>query len=134
MKYLFLLLLPSLTFASPITTTNLLNTLNHDRAKIGVHAVSLDTKLMQKAQQRAVTLYDADQWSHDNWKLSFIGTKFASGYRGENLARNFDTTEETNQAWLDSLLHRQNIMNYRYTSVGIGIYKNYVVELFGGNL
>ncbi len=59
-------------------------------------------------------------------------------YAGENLAVNFDDNQEVNDAWLNSTLHRANILSKRFTEIGIaaaeGIYKGnkstFVVVMF----
>lgn len=60
-------------------------------------------------------------------------------YAGENLAVNFSDSVDVNNAWLNSPTHRANILNDRFTEVGIatarGMYKGretvFVVQMFG---
>lgn len=60
-------------------------------------------------------------------------------YAGENLAVNFVDSEEVVEAWLNSPAHRQNIMNRRFTEIGIGTatgtYEGretiFIVQMFG---
>lgn len=60
-------------------------------------------------------------------------------YAGENLAVNFDNSEDVNNAWLNSPTHRANIINSKFTEIGIatadGLYNGrkatYVVQMFG---
>jgi hypothetical protein len=60
-------------------------------------------------------------------------------YAGENLAINFTESTDLESAWLDSPTHRANILNSRFTEIGIatkdGIYQGrpttFVVQMFG---
>lgn len=60
-------------------------------------------------------------------------------HAGENLAVFFDDSEEVVHAWMDSPLHRDNILKAEYTEIGVAtveaIHKGYrtvfVVQLFG---
>jgi len=60
-------------------------------------------------------------------------------YAGENLAVNFENSEDVETAWMNSPGHFLNIMNPKYTEIGIatstGIYKGreavFVVQMFG---
>jgi hypothetical protein len=60
-------------------------------------------------------------------------------YAGENLAINFTQSNDVESAWLASPKHRENILNVRFTEIGIatvdGVYNNtpttYVVQMFG---
>lgn len=62
-------------------------------------------------------------------------------YAGENLAVLFDSANDIEKAWLNSPSHRENILNSKFTEIGVGIatgtYKgvetHYVVEIFGAN-
>jgi hypothetical protein len=60
-------------------------------------------------------------------------------YAGENLAINFTEARELQNAWLASPLHRANILDVRFTEIGIstvegvfqGVPTTYVVQMFG---
>lgn len=39
---------------------------------------------------------------------------------GENIARNWKTTDEVMNAWLSSSGHRKNILNPKFTHIGVG--------------
>ncbi len=60
-------------------------------------------------------------------------------YAGENLAINFTESKDVQSAWLASPKHRENILNVKFSEIGIatveGIYNNnpttYVVQMFG---
>lgn len=60
-------------------------------------------------------------------------------YAGENLAINFTESKDVQSAWLASPKHRENILNVKFSEIGIatveGMYNNspttYVVQMFG---
>lgn len=92
--------------------------------------------LMDRAKIRAELLCSSNNWSHDGFRYSFLGTDFGlEGHlRGENLARGeiTESAKETHKAFMHSKTHRANIKNKRFSHVGVakgncGI----VVELFG---
>lgn len=57
---------------------------------------------------------------------------------GENIAAGQRTPDEVMQAWMNSSGHRANILNAKYTELGVGYYKGgsygvYWVQEFIGN-
>jgi uncharacterized protein YkwD len=55
---------------------------------------------------------------------------------GENIAWNQKTPEEAVKAWMDSPGHRENIVEPRYTEIGVAVMKNekgerYWVQVLG---
>jgi len=91
----------------------------------------LDDNLSYLAQQRAERVYNT-KWSHNNWEESFNNTN--CWYMGENLAKDFDTSWSINTAFLNSPTHKENMIKKEYNKIGIGQYKNIVVELFCGEV
>ncbi len=87
----------------------------------------VDPVLMERAQTRAEYLCAHAQWSHEGWTSSFAGM---GGYVGENLATGFSDATSTHQAFMASPTHRANILNPRYSHVGIGEACGIHVELF----
>lgn len=69
--------------------------------------------------------------------ISGAGYKFI--YAGENLAVDFEYSEDVNEAWLNSPGHRDNILNNQFTEIGIataegrynGRKTTFVVQMFG---
>jgi tetrahydromethanopterin S-methyltransferase subunit B len=75
---------------------------------------------------------------HDSWYwLGLVGYDF--DYAGENLALDFTESDKVEEAWMNSPLHRDNIVNTNYREIGIatvdGTYQGrpttYVVQFFG---
>ncbi|WP_458406859.1 CAP domain-containing protein [Anaerotignum sp.] len=110
---------------------------NEERAKENLAPVTLDRAATTAAQVRAEEAKCC--WSHtrpDGRKCFTALTEAGVIYRaaGENLAGRIATPEKVVQAWMDSPGHRKNIMNPRYSQIGIGYVAdgNYWGEFFVG--
>jgi hypothetical protein len=122
-----------LGYASNITADQVVEQVNTSRAAVGLTPVKVDPMLTAAALAKAAYMLEKQFWAHtapdgtEPW--SFIRT---AGYRyqvaGENLARDFDTTPAMHHAWLASKTHRENIMNPRYTDIGVAVVDG---KLFG---
>jgi uncharacterized protein YkwD len=58
------------------------------------------------------------------------------GYLGENVAWNQDTPKEVMSDWMNSKVHKENILKPEYTEIGVAVAKSkkgepYWVQLFG---
>lgn len=100
---------------------------NQERAKEGLNALTLNMNVTKAAQVRAVECQTLFSHTRPN------GTSFATAlkeagvsYRGagENIAWGQKTPEQVMQGWMNSAGHRANILNARYTSIGVGYYRN----------
>ena len=100
---------------------------NQERAKAGLNALTLNINVTKAAQVRAVECQTLFSHTRPN------GTSFATAlkeagvsYRGagENIAWGQKTPEQVMQGWMNSAGHRANILNARYTSIGVGYYRN----------
>lgn len=110
---------------------------NEERAKENLAPVTLDRAATTAAQVRAEEAKCC--WSHtrpDGRKcftaLAEAGVTYQAA--GENLAGKISTPEKVVQAWMDSPGHRKNIMNPKYTQIGVGYVAdgNYWGEFFVG--
>ncbi len=100
---------------------------NQERAKAGLNALTLNMNVTKAAQVRAVECQTLFSHTRPN------GTSFATAlkeagvsYRGagENIAWGQKTPEQVMQGWMNSAGHRANILNARYTSIGVGHHRN----------
>ena len=100
---------------------------NEERAKAGLGALTLDKQIAAAAQVRAKETEQSFSHTRPN------GTSFSTAlkeqgvtYRGagENIAWGQKTPEEVMRAWMNSEGHRANILNAKYTKIGVGYYKN----------
>lgn len=95
-----------------------------------VTPIAPDLELSQRAQARAELLCARGQWSHDGWLDSF----WDRGERpaGENLAKDFDSPAEIQKAWLNSPTHKANVVDPRFSKMGIGQSCDITVALYEG--
>jgi len=101
--------------------------LNQARAAAGLGALSLHSALVQAAQGYAQQLASGIPFSHTGPDGSTPFSRMqAAGYPlakcgGENIARGFGSAETVHTAWMNSPGHRANILEARYTEVGVGV-------------
>lgn len=111
---------------------------NEERAKAGLSALTVDSGLEAAGLVRAKEIVSS--FSHTRPD----GTSFATAikeqgvsYRGagENIAWGQKSPEAVVDAWMNSPGHRANILNEKFTRIGVGHYQNsggtnYWVQLF----
>lgn len=102
--------------------------INASRANVSLPAMQTYPQMAQMALVRAKYIYNTGQWSHLGWEKSF--TYLNCNYIGENLAKNFATTEQAHNALMNSPTHKANILKPRFDTVSIAVYGNITVELF----
>lgn len=100
---------------------------NEERAKAGLKPVTLKEDVTAAAQVRAVESEISFSHTRPN------GTGFATAlkeagvsYRGagENIAWGQKSPEEVMKGWMNSAGHRANILNERFTTIGVGYHQN----------
>ena len=110
--------------AGVIESTEILKLINQEREQYNLPKLQTNDKLMQAAQNKAQDLITKQYFSHS----SPDGRSFSSWIKlqnyeyvrvGENLAIFFTDNEKLVNAWLNSDLHRQNILNPYYQDTGI---------------
>jgi uncharacterized protein YkwD len=134
----------SLNYLSAIYASVLETLANSDRASANLANLSVNPLLAAAAQMKADDMASRSYFSHNTpeglspWYW-FSKAGYNYKYAGENLAVNFVDSEEVEHAWMDSPLHRLNILNPNFTEIGIatstGIYEGrsaiFVVQMFG---
>ena len=107
---------------------SVLNLVNEERAKQGLSKLKLSTKLNEvafaKSKDMAVNRYFSHQSPTYGSPFDML-KKFGVSYRsaGENIAAGQRTPQEAMKAWMNSSGHRANILNSKYTELGVGYYK-----------
>lgn len=119
-----------------------LNLVNQERAKHGLKALTLSDKLTSVATTKSKDMATKNYFSHTSptYGSPFDMLKhFGISYRsaGENIAAGQRTPAEVMNAWMNSSGHRANILNAKYTQLGVGYYKGgsygtYWTQLFIG--
>ena len=97
-----------------------LGSINRERSRRGVSALSMDQTLMDAAMTRAAetVLYfeharpNGRTWDSVNEKVS-----------GENLGKGTDSVSRIMKLWMESTGHRENILRSRFHSVGVACFE-----------
>lgn len=100
---------------------------NAERANVGLSALTMTDELNEAALVRAKESTKAFSHTRPNG-TSFWTVLKENGisYRGagENIAWGQSTPEEVVDAWMNSEGHRANILNKKFTSIGVGYHLN----------
>lgn len=125
--FVFSLLIVSHTFATAITPENLQNLINSERSKRNLPTLNTDSALSDAAAKKSEDMIKRRYFEHYAFNLSPWDFIKSAGYdylfAGENLAMDFNTSEGTVNAWMDSENHRDNILNPDYRDLGVGVVK-----------
>jgi len=122
----------------------LIDLANNDRDQNNVSPLMINPELTLAAQMKANDMVANMYFAHTSpagitpWYW-FSKAKYSFLYAGENLAVDFSESADVNNAWMNSPLHRDNILNDKFTEIGIataeGVYKGekttFVVQMFG---
>ncbi|WP_411335246.1 CAP domain-containing protein [Ruminococcus gauvreauii] len=100
---------------------------NAERAKAGLNALAIDESIASAALVRAKETETS--FSHtrpDGRTFSSVLTDMGISFRGagENIAWGQRTPEEVMNGWMNSDGHRANILNAKFTKIGVGYYQN----------
>jgi len=133
-----------LGYATNVSVRSLFEKTNELRSRFELSPLKLNTKLNEAAAKKAEDMFANDYWSHNSpvgkepW--DFIrSSKYEYIYAGENLAVDFAESDEVISAWYDSMSHRENLLNDKFTEVGFaevdgtlkGRKTTLVVQMFG---
>lgn len=133
-----------LGFTSSITIDEVVRGTNEQRASAGLKALSYNEKLADAARRKAANMFEENYWAHNSpsGKSPWVWFK-AAGYNyifaGENLAKDFGSTDRLMSAWMASPTHKENIINPKYSEIGLAVVPGLiqgqetvlVVQLFG---
>lgn len=111
---------------SNINISSLLDKTNEERQKMGLSNLVLNEELNQAALAKAQDMFTDQYWAHvapdGKQAWDFIKeAKYAYKYAGENLARDFNNSDEVVKAWMDSPSHYENIANKDFTQMGLAV-------------
>lgn len=130
--------------AIDITSQRLYELTNQERAKAGLPALSYNATLSNAAQLKAADMFSKNYWAHNAPDGTTPWVFFQrAGYRyelaGENLARDFEYSNNVMDGWMASPGHKENILKSGYTDIGFAVANGQldgtdttlVVQLFG---
>lgn len=121
--------------AATISADKVLVIINIERAQRKLPRLTMDTKLTAAARSHAVDMSRRGYFSHTSLdgvgmstRLRRAGATYTTA--GENIARGQTSPESVMKSWMNSPGHRRNILNSKYTKVGIARFNNYWVQNF----
>ena len=99
---------------------------NTERARAGLPALTKDPLVCSAADIRAQEIYTT--FAHerpDGSKYKTALDQVGASYRGsgENVAYGYRTADAVMTGWMNSEGHRNNILNEKFTAIGVGYYK-----------
>ena len=109
-----------------ITSANLLAATNDARTGNNVQPLTLNGDLSEAARRKADDMFAQQYWSHvapdgtTPWYW-FDEVGYAYAEAGENLAKNFNSSQGAVAAWLASPSHRENMLKKGYEDVGFAV-------------
>ena len=131
-------------YSSAVTAGNIIALTNATRDALGLSELRENTLLDSAAQAKANDMMSEQYFAHTSptgvrgfdWIHS---AGYAYTLAGENLAVHYTTSEDVNAGWLASPTHRANIVNERFSEIGVGVvlgeFEGYetimVVQMFG---
>ncbi len=136
--------IPGRGFLAQILESVLIEETNASRSADNISTLEFSPLLSAAASAKAEDMAQKGYFAHispegvDPWYwLDEVGYKYS--YAGENLAINFSDSKDVVDAWMNSPGHKENILNDRFTEIGIGaakgIYQNretvFIVQFFG---
>jgi hypothetical protein len=131
-------------FLSSVLPSVLVDITNENRLVEGLGELEQNDTLTQAAQLKAEHMAENGYFAHDSpsgvtpWHW-FEEAGYSYEHAGENLAVNYSDSQDVVEAWMDSQLHRENILERDFTEIGIatarGQYEGketvFVVQMFG---
>jgi hypothetical protein len=130
--------------ASDITADNVINLVNKARISVNQAVLTKNELLQIAAEKKAQDMIDNNYFAHNSpdgktpW-FWIEGQGYDYRFAGENLAINYANAEQQQKAWMDSPLHRKNILNANYQEIGVAIKEGIIdghkttvaVQMFG---
>ncbi len=132
------------TMLSAVLPSVIIELTNEERAEAAVPALKRNQLLDESARRKAEDMVKNEYFAHDSpsgidpwYWFDDVGYDYV--HAGENLAIYFEDSEDVVEAWMESPLHRANIMDDKYTEIGVaavkGVYEGYdtvfIVQHFG---
>jgi uncharacterized protein YkwD len=115
-----------LGYATDISASGLNSATNQQRANAGLGALRINSALNQAANNKAADMFAQNYWAHTSPEgkqfFTFIQEAgYSYSIAGENLAKNFSTSDGVVTAWMNSASHRANLLNGSFVDVGYAV-------------
>ncbi len=123
-----------ITTSIPNTAYQELELLNAERKKAGLSQLKIDSNLVFVANVRAEEIQRSYSHTRPDGRNCFTvieeyGIRTPS-VSGENIAWGYPDVKTVMTGWMNSSKHKENILNSRFTKVGIGINGKYWTQMF----
>ena len=141
--YLFFIC-PNQARMSELISNQILELINTERKSNGGSGLSSNSELNSAALSKAQDMVDKEYFAHESpdgrMPWNFINrSEYAYLFAGENLAMNFSSAQSAHNALMLSETHKKNILNKRYSDVGLAVLTgtidgkktNVLVQIFG---
>jgi hypothetical protein len=115
-----------LGYATDITVDKIVQLVNEQRAKNNLDPLTVSTELSTAATAKAADMFKNNYWAHVSptgttpWQF-ITGSGYKYIYAGENLAKNFNASQEVVDAWMNSPTHRANLLKPEYKEIGMAV-------------
>ena len=126
-----------------------LKLINEERTHAGLLPLTYSRSLEHSAQLHTEDMMKQDYFSHISLDgkepedriraVGYLDIRFedcnCSGYKatvGENIAKGQRTAKQVVDEWMESTLHRKNILSGNYKEMGVGLTGNIWAQHFGG--
>lgn len=138
-----LLFLPKIAYMTSVDSETLIELTNNEREKEGLNKLTANQLLAKAAHEKADAIINNQTFQHNIKDKKFSSWIRDAGYQysyvGENLAMDFSSCEGIMKAWSESELHKKNILNPRFTEIGMAVIDGefngemttIVVQIFG---
>ena len=99
---------------------------NKEREKQGLAPLKENEALDKAAGLKAQNMIAENYWAHfapsgkTPWDF-ILGSGYKFTFAGENLAKNFYSSNEVVLAWMASPTHRDNLLNNKYQDIGVAV-------------
>ncbi|MDA3840527.1 MAG: CAP domain-containing protein [Patescibacteria group bacterium] len=120
------------------------NMLNEERVANGLEPLELNQSLLASAMDKVDDMITNDYFAHESldgrMPWDFVSRRdYPYLYIGENLGMSFSSSESVHNALMNSPSHKKNILNEKYTDIGVVVKRgvidgketNILVQLFG---
>lgn len=115
-----------LGYATNISPDEIIRLTNIKRAENGLSPLTYNAVLSQAALAKGNDMINKNYWAHvapdgtQPWTF-FLSAGYKYKYAGENLARDFNDSASTVDAWMASPSHKENMLSPNYKEIGVAV-------------
>lgn len=115
-----------LGISASVDQKTLIELTNKERGENGLPVLVENEALNNAAKLKAEHMFSENYWAHfapsgkTPWDF-ILGSGYRFTFAGENLAKNFYSSDEVVKAWMNSQTHKDNLLNPKYKDIGIAV-------------